>query len=310
MKNNSFINRAFHFMKVSLKGISQVILIENSITGAIILLAIMISSFSLGVIAILSAMIGTLLGKLGGADKEIINQGLFGFNSVLTGMALYLFLTGPFHWIFCLIGAFLAAIITAALMHVMKKTDIPVLTFPFIILTLFTLLISYRLSAVHTSNALVPQSLWQWELDITGPFNLTEGIFTGIGQVFFLDYTISGLLIFIAVFIAGWRLGLYAFLGNAAALLTALILGAERSLIFVGLYGYNGILTAIAVALIFNTSKQRLSYVTGIIAACLTVPIAASLHTWLLPFGLPPLTMPFVLSTWIFLSARKVLPKL
>ncbi len=297
-------------MTVSLKGISQVILIENAVTGAIILLAITISSFSLGVIAMLSAMIGTLLGKLGGADKEIVNQGLFGFNSVLTGMALYLFLTGPYHWILSLIGAFLAAIVTAAWMHVMKNTGLPVLTFPFVVLTLFTLLVSYRLSAVHTSNALVPQSLWQWKLDITGPFNLPEGIFTGIGQVFFLDYAISGILLFIAVFWAGWRLGLYAFLGNAAALLTALILGAERSLIFVGLYGYNGILTAMAVAVVFNTSKRRLSYVTGIIAACLTVPIAASLHTWLLPFGLPPLTMPFVLSTWIFLSARKVLPKL
>ena len=258
----------------------------------------------------LSAMIGTLLGKLGGADKEIVDQGLFGFNSVLTGMALYLFLTGPYHWILSLIGAFLAAIVTAAWMHMMKNTGLPILTFPFVVLTLFTLLVSYRLSAVHTSNALVPQSLWQWKLDITGPFNLPEGIFTGIGQVFFLDYAISGILLFVAVFWAGWRLGLYAFLGNAAALLTALILGAERSLIFVGLYGYNGILTAMAVAVIFNTSKRRLSYVMGIIAACLTVPIAASLHTWLLPFGLPPLTMPFVLSTWIFLSARKVLPKL
>ncbi len=92
-------------MTVSLKGISQVILIENAVTGAIILLAIMISSFSLGVIAMLSAMIGTLLGKFGGADKEIVNQGLFGFNSVLTGMALYLFLTGPYHWVLSLTGA-------------------------------------------------------------------------------------------------------------------------------------------------------------------------------------------------------------
>ncbi len=143
-------------MKISFKGISQVILIENAITGAIILLAIMISSFSLGVIAILSAMIGTLLGKLGGADEKVVDQGLFGFNSVLTGMALYLFLTGPYHWILSLIGALLAAIVTAALMHVMKKTGLPVLTFPFVVLTLFTLLISYRLNAIHISNALFP----------------------------------------------------------------------------------------------------------------------------------------------------------
>lgn len=304
------MKRAFDFMTVSLKGISQVILIENAITGALILLAIMISSFSLGVIALLSSMIGTLLGKLGGADQEIVQRGLFGFNSVLSGMALYLFLTGPYHWLLSLIGAFIAAIVTAALMHVMKKPEIPVLTFPFIVFTLFALLVAYRLSAVHISNELVPQSLWQWKLDISGPFNLVDGIFAGIGQVFFLDHMISGMLIFIAVFLAGWQLGVYAFLGNAAALLTAIILGAERSLIFIGLYGYNGILTAIAVSIIFNTSKRRFSYVTGIIAASLTVPITASLHTWLLPFGLPPLTLPFILSTWMFLSARKVLPNL
>lgn len=310
MKNQPFANRLSRFLTVSLKGISQVILLENAVTGAIILLAIMLSSFSLGVIALLSSMLGTLLGKFGGADEDIIDQGLFGFNSVLTGMALFLFLTGPSHWIFSLLGALLAAIVTASLMHVFKKMGIPVLTFPFIILTLFTLLLSYRLSTIHTSKALVPQSLSQWKLDISGPYNIVEGIFTGIGQVFFLDYTLSGVLLFIAVFWAGWRPGLFAFLGNAAALLTALAFGAERSLIFIGLYGYNGILTAIAVSIIFNTKKQRSTYVTGIVAAAFTVPVAASLHTWLLPFGLPPLTMPFVLSTWIFICARKVLPNL
>lgn len=302
--------KTYDLLITSLKGISQVILIENARTGALILLAMMISSIPLAVIALLSSMIGTLIGKYGGADEKLVQAGLFGFNSVLTGMALYLFLTGPYHWLLSLIGAFLVAIVTAAFMHMMKKPEIPVLTFPFIVFTLFALLISYRLSAIHISRELTPQSLWQWELDISGPFNIVEGIFAGIGQVFFIDHIISGLLIFIAVFSAGWRLGLHAFLGNAAALLTAIILGAERSLIFVGLYGYNGILTAIAVAVVFNTKKHPFSYVTALIAASLTVPITASLHTWLLPFGLPPLTLPFVLTTWIFLSARKVLPNL
>ena len=57
-----------------------------------------------------------------------------------------------------------------------------------------------------------------------------------------------GILLFVAVFWAGWRIGMYALVGSTVALVTALLLGAERSLIFVGLYGYNGILTAIALA--------------------------------------------------------------
>ena len=89
------------FIAASLKGISQVILIENAITGLLILIAITIESYYLGIIALLSAIIGTLVGKFGGADEQTINQGLLGYNSVLTGMALALFLSGPYMWIDC-----------------------------------------------------------------------------------------------------------------------------------------------------------------------------------------------------------------
>ena len=60
----------FTFIAASLKGISQVILIENAITGLLILIAITIESYYLGIIALLSAIIGTLVGKFGGADEK------------------------------------------------------------------------------------------------------------------------------------------------------------------------------------------------------------------------------------------------
>ena len=56
----------FPFITASLKGISQVMLIENAITGLLILIAITISSYYLGIIALLSAVIGTLVAKWGG----------------------------------------------------------------------------------------------------------------------------------------------------------------------------------------------------------------------------------------------------
>ena len=77
--------------------------------------------------------------------KRRINQGLLGYNSVLTGMALALFLSGPYMWIIALVGSAIAAIFTATVMHFMKKTEIPILTFPFIILTWFILLSTYKL---------------------------------------------------------------------------------------------------------------------------------------------------------------------
>lgn len=86
--------------------------------------------------------------------------------------------------------------------------------------------------------------------------------------------------------------------------------GGEHNLIYLGLYGYNAILTMLAVSVVFKTVPNRFTLFTGIVAVCLTVVFTGSIDTWLLPYGLPTLTMPFVLSTWIFLGARKILPNL
>jgi urea transporter len=300
----------FPLITSSLKGISQVILIENAITGLLILIAITISSYYLGIIALLSAIIGTLVGKFGGADENSINQGLLGYNSVLTGMALALFLSGPSMWMVALVGAAIAAIFTAAMIHFMKKTEIPILTFPFIVLTWFILLSSYKLKGIILSDALVPQDLTNWHLNIAGEIDLLHGIFNGMGQVFFLDNIISGILIYIGVFWGGRKLGLYAVIGNVVAIIIAYFLGGEHSLIALGLYGYSAILTIIAVSTVFTSEHNRFAPLSGIIAACLTVPITAGLSTLLLPYGLPVLTMPFVLCSWLFLGARKILPNL
>ena len=192
----------------------------------------------------------------------------------------------------------------------MKRTEIPILTFPFIILTWFILLSTYKLKNIKLSTELEPQNLTHYELNIAGEINLLRGIFDGIGQVFFLDEAISGIIIFIAVFFAGIKLGLYAAIGNLVAIIIAYFLGGEHTLIALGLYGYNAILTIIAVSAVFNSEHNRYALLSGIIAACLTVPIAAGLSTLLLPYGIPVLTMPFVLCTWLFLSARKIMPNL
>ena len=298
------------FLIESLKGISQIIFIENTITGLFILAAITVSSISLGVIALLSAMIGTLVAKAGGADKLLVKQGLMGYNSVLTGLALHLFLEGPNMWIVALAGAAVAAILSAMMMHFIGNIGLPILTFPFITLTWVILLASYKLDSINLSSSLVPQSLANWELHIAGEINLVDGIFNGIGQIFFLSSTLSGILLFIGIFWASKRMGIYAIIGNVFAFLTAIALGGEHVLIMLGLYGYNAILTILAVSAVFTTRENRLSPITGVVAACISVPLTASVSILLLPYGLPALTMPFVLSTWLILGARKFLPNL
>ena len=317
MKNNESkaltltVGTIFSFISASLKSISQVILIENAVTGFIILIAITIDSYFLGTMTLLSAFIGTLIGKIGGVDKKSINQGVFGCNSVLTGIALSLYLIGPYQWVISLVGSAMTGILTASMIQIERKSGIPFFTLPFIILTWLMLLTAYRFQVFNINPKLEPQDISKpLKLNIEEKVDWLDGSADGVGQIFFLDNTLSGILIFIAVFWAGWKLGCFAVVGNLAALLTAYWLGGENTLIFMGLYGYNGILATLAVSTVFNTDHHRSAILPGIIAACLTVPLMGGVSTWLSPYGLPALTMPFVLSTWILLSARKVMPRL
>lgn len=302
-------NCPFSFWIAILHGISQVMLIENWITGLLFLAAILTTSIELGVIAFLSSAIGAGVAYLGGAKPKEIQQGLFGYNSVLTGLSVALFLTGSFSWVIALTGALIASLFTASMMNLFKNVGLPVLTFPFILLTWIVLLASYRLDTFRITKNVVPQDLSHWQLEIAGPIDWFDAFFSGIGQVFFLQGVMAGVLLFAGLFCAGWRIGLYAIAGNVVAVVGAFLLGAEHTLIDLGLYGYNAILTVIAVGIVFKDGHHPLAPVSAMLAAFLTAPLIASVDTMLLPFGLSALTMPFVISTWLFLGARKVLKR-
>ena len=130
------------------KGISKVVFIENTVTGILFLLAMTIESPLLAVVAWLSSLIAVLIGIAGKANENLIQQGLLGFSPILTGMALTIFLTGPYYWVIALLGAAVTTLFAAAMMHFMRNTDIPVLTFPFIVVSCFTLLASYQFDAI------------------------------------------------------------------------------------------------------------------------------------------------------------------
>ena len=79
--------------------------------------------------AFISSFIGTVTAKIGGADEKLISQGLFSFNSTLSGLAMVLFLEGNHLWIIALFSAVIATIFTAGMVHITKPFDVPSLTF-------------------------------------------------------------------------------------------------------------------------------------------------------------------------------------
>jgi urea transporter len=84
------------------------------------------------------------------------------------------------------------------------------------------------------------------------------------------------------------------------ALLAILVLRGAGYEVTRGLYGFSAVLTGIALA----TTFHRPGVVSGcwaLLGILFTVFVQAAMDALLLPFGLPSLTAPFCIATWLFL---------
>lgn len=117
-----------------LTGISQIFVVQSSLTGAVILGGIGSYSPMLAVHALGGSTMGTLVGAMSGAPLEELTMGLYGFNSALTSMAVGVFFV---HSTPSLVLSAGGAAATASLFGAMKTVfgayGSPCLTLPFCI---------------------------------------------------------------------------------------------------------------------------------------------------------------------------------
>jgi len=147
---------------------------------------------------------------------------------------------------------------------------------------------------------------WESLCASSGPLRFIDVNLRGVGQVMFQDNPLSG-----ALFLAAIAWGSYAagvpqvlfggLIGVAAATLTALWLRVDPASLRAGLYGFNGVLVGLALATFIAPGPLLWAYVVlgaavSVVAMSATVNV---LGTW----GMPALTFPFVLVTWMLLLA-------
>src|ERR671926_758806 len=86
-------NPALDFFFTLFNGIAEVPLFSSPITGILILAGVLLASRKAGAMMVLSGLIGAGMAILFGAPYGLVTFGLFGYNSILTGMAFW---SGPF----------------------------------------------------------------------------------------------------------------------------------------------------------------------------------------------------------------------
>ena len=85
-------NPLLDFVDSCLRGIGQVCFMNNPVTGLAILVAMFIGEAWLGFAGALGLAVSTATALFIGMDRGAIRAGLFGFNGVLVGAGLSLFL--------------------------------------------------------------------------------------------------------------------------------------------------------------------------------------------------------------------------
>lgn len=273
------------YIKTTLRGVGQVMLQNNALTGLLILAGIFYNSWLMGFGAIAGNIISTISAKFFKYSDEDIKNGLYGFNGTLVGIAIWFFFDVN---IFTFLAIVVGSVLSTFIMQVMKKR-IPAFTAPFVISTWIVMIGITLLRLTPFLTASLPQD---------SSLNLFSVISMGIGQVMFQGSIITGILFLLAIFVNSRSAAIYALYGSLLGGLFATLLSLPLAMINIGLFGYNAVLCGIAL----GVKKWN-----GFMLATFAIILSVLLNYWLGTVRVITLTAPFVIATWAVLLIKNKL---
>ncbi|NWI48988.1 UT2 protein, partial [Calyptomena viridis] len=293
------------FIDWVLRGISQVMFVNNPLSGLIVLAGFLLQNPWWTLTGCLGTVVSTLTALILGQDRSAIAAGLYGYNGVLVGLLMAIFSAkGDYHWWLLLPVALMSMtcpIFTSALGSVFCKWDLPVLTLP------FNLALTLYLAASGPYNLFFPTTVIQ---PATATPNITwtdaeipmllQSIPVGVGQVYGCDNPWSGGIFLMALFISSPLICLHAVIGSAVGMLAGLSLATPFSQIYSGLWGYNSSLSCAAVGGMFYALTWQ-THLLAIACALFSAYLGAAVSSMLSVFGVPSGTWSFCLSALTFL---------
>ena len=319
-------NPLLAFIDSCLRGVGQVCFMNSPVTGLAILIAMFVGEAWLGFAGVLGVVVSTLAAIVIGMDRLAIRAGLFGFNGVLVGAGLSLFLQPDWDalvMVWIAVGAFFSTILHAALAAVfIGAWKVPPFTLAFNFMTLLFLIGALNYANGRTGGLIAPADAQVTGGSVsntlrsaadTASANNVEGVlnavFRGISQLWFANSVVSGIIIIVGIAVCSRIAAAFALVGSAAGMATGLALGANGVAIYNGLWGFNSFDAALAVGGVFFVLSWR-SGLLAVACAVLTALMFGAITSLFIPWGLPALTLPFCFGTLAFVLLRGGVTKL
>jgi len=239
----------------------------NAVTGLIFLIALYVGGITAGLAATVGVVSSTIAAYLLGFSDDDIEAGLYGFNGTLVGPCLFLFLENtPQLWLYVVLASILSTVVLAALMRILQPYNIPASTSPFV-LTCWMFMVAVYSFDGFSRGSLLPAPGIPADIATTSAATMEAwftnfsqatieawytGITKGIGEVMFADSVIVGILFLVGIAITSLRGAVMALLGAIVGVVVPILLGADKTLIEMGLYAFNPVLTMMAVGWVFS----------------------------------------------------------
>ena len=322
------------FMNCALRGVGQVMFMNNPITGALILMALFWQSLyvaSFGTVGVVSA---TLAAFVLGLDPGSRRSGLLGFNGLLVGLALATFDRGCVDAADCQLGLWqshsgwlLIPVVIFSVVSVIFSVSLGNLLAPVWGVVAFTLPFNFAAfmflgTSLQSgsfpqpfSQALLPSSsISAGSNSSTVPggetidwLQVLEAIPKGIGQVYLADNTISGCVIALSLAICSPLSALMAVLGSLIGTAVAVCMHVPLTGVYVGLWGYNAVLGMQAIGGMFFYPTVK-AIVMAAVCAVMCAYMGGLISSMFSPLGLPALTLPFCLATLSVVMLQDTVP--
>jgi urea transporter len=262
-------------LRTLLRSLGQIVLQSNAFTGACLVAAWLICDPRLACAALTGAVAANTGAVLAGYSEADTRDGLHGFNGALAGLAAFTYIADD--------ATAAAAAILAGLATVWGLEP-------------WSRWLRTRGLSVYSSPCLIVTWLW---LPLIKPgaaplapahlatfARIPDGLLAGLAQTGFASGAMAGVLVLAGIAASSWRLAMWALAGASMCSAAHLLLGASLASFHAGLLGFNGALTALALA------------DTGWVAVFGGTALVVVLQQAAGHYGLPVMTAPFVAATW------------
>lgn len=271
----------FAALRTLLRSLGQIVLQGNAATGACVLAALVICDPRLACAALIGAVSANVSAVLAGCDEQDTRAGLHGFNGALAALAAFTFIADDAT---AAAIAILAATATAWMLdpwsRLLQRFHFCCYSSPCLIVTWIWLALVGPVAHTATPHGASATP------SVISSMDVLHGVLASVAQTTFASGALPGVLVVAGIAASSRRHACWALAGAALATGGQVLSGTALSSLDAGLPGFNGALTALAVA------------DCGAAATIAAVAFSVLLQQLASHLGLTAMTAPFVIATW------------